>query len=208
MTPCLQQITIKTVFLFTMYLSCKYRFLWLIILALPSYCFGQTQGILSANKMLVYSSSATANVNVSLSTAMTVTVKELDSTDALVSKSIDGKNNVKLENTREVKVTTAGERFMLKVGARNDLQDVHGIEIPISNVFVSSAPSDASDNTGYIYNQDVNVSKTEAKPLLYSEVSGTLNTSFKIEYYAKDMKDVDLSNANLDGTIVYTIELY
>ncbi|KAA5532502.1 hypothetical protein F0919_17105 [Taibaiella lutea] len=125
-----------------------------------------------------------------------------------ISDNIDNNNNVQIGRINQVNVFSLG-KFVLKVSARDDFHDIDGPEIPASSVYVSSgaiahssySPSD------YRFEKDVNLTLNKPKDLIHAQTSGALNNSFEIEYYASGLSNQDVHNGNLDGTVVYTIEV-
>jgi len=125
-----------------------------------------------------------------------------------ISDSIDNSKNVQLGKTSKINVFSLG-KFVLKVSARDDFHDVEGPEIPPSSVYVSSGavPNSNYDPSDYIFERDVNLALNRPKSLIHSQTAGALNNSFEIEYYASGLGYEDVQSGNLDGTVVYTIEV-
>lgn len=100
-------------------------------------------------------------------------------------------------------------KFVLKVSARDDFNNTDGPEIPASSVYVSSGAVAGSgySPSDYVFEKDVKLAMNNPKDLIHAQSSGALNNSFEIEYYASGLGYEDVHNGNLDGTVVYTIEV-
>jgi hypothetical protein len=129
-------------------------------------------------------------------------------TDVALSDKIDNQKNVKLGQVNQINVFSSS-KFVLKVSARDDFHNQNGPEIPASAVYVSSGAIEGHpyNPADFIFEKDVNLAMNEPKALIHSQSSGSLSNSFNIEYYASGLDTEDSQHGNLDGTVVYTIEV-
>ena len=152
---------------------------------------------------------AKANVGVIVTASQSMVVSSENLDDQLpLSKKIDNKENVRLGDINQIHVFSSG-KFVVKVSARNDFNDLDGPEIPASAVYVSSgATSNNAYKAGdYVFEKDVNLTVNQPKALIHAQNAGSLNNSFNIEYYASGLNDDNMRHGSLDGTVVYTIEV-
>lgn len=149
-----------------------------------------------------------ANINVLVSSVQSLVVTNPNTSASNISDSIDNKKNVQIGRTSQISVVSMG-KFVLKVSARDDLHDIDGPEIPASSVYVSSGavPGGGYNPSNYVFEKDVNLAMNKPKDLIHAQSSGALNNSFEIEYYASGLAYEDAHNGNMDGTVVYTIEV-
>lgn len=149
---------------------------------------------------------AHTDVNVFVSSTQSLIVSDAPSRTAVSDKVGNGKN-VRLGDVKQINVFSCG-KFVLKVSARNEFNNFTGPEIPAASVYVSSgATGDTKNASDFIFEKDVNLAINNPKPLIHAQTSGTLNTSFNIEYYASGLDFGDLHKGYLDGLVVYTIEV-
>jgi len=152
--------------------------------------------------------SARADVGVYVASVQSLVINGPQSTTSgNLSDKIDNNKNFKLGETNQINVFSSG-KFVLKVSARDDFHDLDGPEIPPSSVYVSSGAFGNTYNAAdFVFEKDVNLAMNEPKALIHSQTSGSLSRSFNIEYYASGVGAENSHLGNLDGTVVYTIEV-
>jgi len=148
------------------------------------------------------------NVTVYVSSMQSLVINSGSDASHNISDSINKKDNVKIGKISRVSVFSLG-KFVLKVSARDDFHDIDGPEIPASAVYVSSGAvaNGTYDPSDYRFEKDVHLTMNRPKDLIHAQTSGALNNSFEIEYYASGIGYEDVHSGNLDGTVVYTIEV-
>ena len=148
------------------------------------------------------------NVTVFVSSMQSLVIRDDADASHNISDSINRNDNVRIGKISHVSVFSLG-KFVLKVSARDDFHDTDGPEIPASAVYVSSGavPNSAYNPADYRFEKDVNLAMNHPKDLIHAQTSGALNNAFEIEYYASGLGYEDVHSGNLDGTVVYTIEV-
>jgi hypothetical protein len=149
------------------------------------------------------------NITVFVSSMQSLTVNpDTSASPHSISDNIGSNNNVQIGRINQVNVFSLG-KFVLKVSARDDFHDIDGPEIPASSVYVSSGATAHSSYSpsDYRFEKDVNLTINKPKDLIHAQTSGALNNSFEVEYYASGLGYQEVQNGNLDGTVVYTIEV-
>ncbi len=151
---------------------------------------------------------AITNIGVEVSSSQSLVISMNAASRTPLSDKIDNVENVKFGDINVINVFSNG-KFVLKVSARNDFHNMDGAEIPPSAVYVSSGAVQGKNynNKNFVFEKDVNLAIDEPKALIHAQTYGSLNNSFDIEYYASGLGYKDLHHGNLDGTIVYTIEV-